>query len=127
MKTSHIIAIVIIAIAIAAIIGTINDSGTYANFTEASQHEGKVFHVVGKLDRTKPYEYNPEVNANVFSFYIVDNNGTEKKVVLNKAKPQDFDKSEQIVLIGKIKSDEFVASDVLLKCPSKYSNEKPKV
>ena len=125
MKTSHIIAIVVIAIAIAAIIGTINDSGTYATFTEAAQHEGKVYHVVGKLNRDKPYEYNPEVNANIFSFYIIDNNGTEKKVVLNKAKPQDFDKSEQIVLIGKIKSDEFIASDVLLKCPSKYANEKP--
>ena len=28
-------------------------------------------------------------------------------------------------LIGKIKSDEFIASDVLLKCPSKYATEKP--
>ncbi len=125
MKTSHIIAIIIIAIAIAAIIGTINDSGTYASFSEAAKHEGKTFHVVGKLDRTKPYEYNPEVNANIFSFYIIDNEGIEKKVILNKAKPQDFDKSEQIVLIGKIKSNEFIASDVLLKCPSKYATEKP--
>lgn len=125
MKTSHIIAIVVIAIAIAAIIGTINDSGTYASFGEAAKHEGKVYHVVGKLNRDKPYEYNPEINANIFSFYIVDNEGIEKKVILNKAKPQDFDKSEQIVLIGKIKADEFIASDVLLKCPSKYANEKP--
>ncbi len=125
MKTSHIIAIVVIAIAIAAIIGTINDSSTYATFSEAAKKEGKTFHVVGKLNRQKPYEYNPEVNANVFSFYIIDNEGIEKKVILNKAKPQDFDKSEQIVLIGKIKSNEFIASDVLLKCPSKYANEKP--
>ena len=125
MKSSHIIAIVVIAIAIAAIVGTISDSGTYANFAEASSHEGRVYHVVGKLNREKPYEYHPEQNANLFSFYIVDNQGEEKKVLLNKAKPQDFDKSEQIVIIGKMKGEEFIASDILLKCPSKYADEKP--
>jgi cytochrome c-type biogenesis protein CcmE len=124
MKKSYIIAIVLIAVAFAAIISTVNDSGTYANFKEASAHEGKVFHVVGKLNRDKPYEYHPEQNANLFSFYLFDNNGEEKKVLLNKAKPQDFDKSEQIVIIGKMKGDEFIASDILLKCPSKYADEK---
>jgi len=47
-----------------------------------------------------------------------------KKVVLNKARPQDFDKSEQIVVIGKMNANNFVASDVLMKCPSKYTNPK---
>jgi cytochrome c-type biogenesis protein CcmE len=125
MKTSHILAIVVIAIAIAAIVGTISDSGTYASFAEAKQHEGKVYHVVGKLNREKPYEYNPQQNANLFSFYIFDNNGEEKKVLLNKAKPQDFDKSEQIVIIGKMKGEDFIATDILLKCPSKYATDKP--
>jgi cytochrome c-type biogenesis protein CcmE len=125
MKTSHILAIVVIAIAIAAIVGTISDSGTYASFSEAKRHEGKVYHVVGKLNREKPYEYNPQQNANLFSFYIFDNNGEEKKVLLNKAKPQDFDKSEQIVIIGKMKGEDFIASDILLKCPSKYAADKP--
>jgi cytochrome c-type biogenesis protein CcmE len=127
MKTSHIIGIIVIAVAIGIILSTISSSSTYATFNEASKSEGKVFHVVGKLDRQKPYEYNPETNANLFAFYIKDNDSTEHKVLLNKAKPQDFDKSEQIVIIGKMKGDEFIASDVLLKCPSKYSNEKPKV
>ncbi len=127
MKSSYIIAIVVIAIAIAAIVGTVSDSGTYANFSEASRHEGTVYHVVGKLNREKPYDYRPELNANLFTFYIIDNQGEEKKVFLNKAKPQDFDKSEQIVLIGKMKDGDFIASDILLKCPSKYADEKPGV
>lgn len=126
MKKSYIIAMVLIAVAFAAIISTVSDSGTYANFNEASSHEGKVFHVVGKLNRDKPYEYHPEKNANLFTFYLYDNNGNERKVLLNKAKPQDFDKSEQIVIIGKMKGEDFIASDILLKCPSKYADEAQK-
>jgi cytochrome c-type biogenesis protein CcmE len=55
---------------------------------------------------------------------MTDNEGKECKVILNKTKPQDFDKSEQIVIIGKMTGEEFHASDVLMKCPSKYSNPK---
>ncbi|HRH65411.1 MAG TPA: cytochrome c maturation protein CcmE [Bacteroidia bacterium] len=124
MKKSHIIAIVIIAIAVAAILSTVADSSTYASFQIAGEHPSKTYHVVGKLDKEKPQEYNPQEDANLFTFYLVDNEGVEKKVVLQKAKPQDFDKSEQIVVVGKMKDESFVATDVLMKCPSKYNNPK---
>ena len=124
MKKSHIIAIAIIAIAVAAILTTVADSSTYATFSIAQQHPKKVYHVVGKLNKEKPQEYNPQVNANLFSFYMVDNEGKETKVMLNKTKPQDFERSEQIVIVGKMAGDEFHASDVLMKCPSKYNNPK---
>ncbi|MCX6292032.1 MAG: cytochrome c maturation protein CcmE [Bacteroidetes bacterium] len=124
MKKSHIIAIVIIAIAVAAILSTVADSSTYASFSVAAEHPKKVYHVVGKLNKEKPQEYNPQVDANLFSFYLVDMDGKERKVLLNKTKPQDFERSEQIVLIGKMAGDEFHASDVLMKCPSKYNNPK---
>jgi cytochrome c-type biogenesis protein CcmE len=122
MKKSFIIAIVLIAVALAAIFTTVADSSTYASFSMATDHPKKEFHVVGKLNKEKAQEYNPEVNANLFSFYMTDNEGKECKVLLNKTKPQDFDKSEQIVIIGKMAGDEFHASDVLMKCPSKYKN-----
>jgi cytochrome c-type biogenesis protein CcmE len=124
MKKTHIIALVVIAVAIAAILSTVVDSSTYASFAVAEANTGKVFHVVGKLDKTKPQEYNPQSNANLFSFYLVDNEGKDCRVLLNKTKPQDFDRSEQIVVIGKMSGDEFHASDVLMKCPSKYNNPK---
>jgi hypothetical protein len=34
---------------------------------------------------------------------------------------QDFEKAERIVVVGKIKGEEFIASQVLMKCPSKYN------
>ena len=52
-----------------------------------------------------------------------DNEGKEEKVVLRKAKPQDFERSEQIVLTGKVEKGQFIATDMLMKCPSKYKDE----
>lgn len=124
MKKSHIIAIAIIAVSVAAILTTVADSSTYESFTVAGEHPKKAYHVVGRLNKEKPQDYNPQVNANMFTFYMIDNVGKETKVLLNKTKPQDFDRSEQIVVVGKMASDGFHASDVLMKCPSKYNNPK---
>ena len=121
MKKIHIIAIVIIAVALGVIISTISNSSTYAPFSEAMSNPDATFHVVGKVDKEKPFDYNPEINANLFGFYLIDNTGIEKKVVYNGAKPQDFERSEQIVVIGKISGDEFHCKQILMKCPSKYN------
>lgn len=125
MKKVHIIGIIIIAVAIGAILTTLNNTSTYASFAEAAQAPDSEFHVVGKFNKDKEAIYDPQVNANLFTFYMTDNKGTEKKVILNKNKPQDFERSEQIVLIGKMRGEEFVASDILMKCPSKYNDGKP--
>ncbi len=41
MKKSHIIAIIIIAVAIGAILSTVADSSTYASFAMAEDNSGK--------------------------------------------------------------------------------------
>lgn len=122
MKKTHIIGIVIIALAVGAIMSTISDSSTYADFSEAFANAGKEFHVVGKLNPVKETLYNPAENPDLFTFYMVDNNGLEKKVFLHKSKPQDFERAEQIVLIGKAEGPDFHASEILMKCPSKYED-----
>jgi len=68
--------------------------------------------------------YNPEQNANLFSFYLVDSEGLEKKVMFNGSKPQDFERSESVVITGKMKGDAFLADKILMKCPSKYNDGK---
>jgi len=67
-------------------------------------------------------EYNPEENANLFGFYLVDRNGTERKVVFKGTKPQDFERSEPAVIIGKMNGEVFNADKILMKCPSKYND-----
>jgi len=122
MKKSHIVALIVIAAAVAAILTTVAESSTYATFSVAASKDGKAFHVAGTLNRDKERIYNPQLNPNLFTFYMMDSEGAERKVLLNAAPPQDFEKSEQIVVIGKMNGDAFHASSILMKCPSKYNN-----
>lgn len=121
MKRSSIIGIIIIAIAIGAIISTYADSSTYGSFADARTTTEEL-HVVGKLDKQKELVYDPVKDANYFAFYMNDKDGNECRVVFNGSKPQDFEKSEEIVLTGKMVGREFHASKILMKCPSKYNN-----
>lgn len=123
MKKSHIILLVIIAVAIGAIVSTFADSSTYGDFDQAKE-SGSEIHVVGKLVKDKELVYDPVKDANYFSFYLKDNKGAECKIVFNGTKPQDFERSEQIVITGKMQGDEFHADKILMKCPSKYTNDK---
>jgi cytochrome c-type biogenesis protein CcmE len=127
MKKLHIIAILVIAVAIGVIFVSLRNTSSYADFNEALANPGTEYHVVGKLDKSQPQVYDPAVNSDEFRFTMIDNKGMTKDVVLHKSKPQDFDKCEQIVLIGKMKDGQFHANDILMKCPSKYNDIKPQV
>ena len=124
MKRSHIIAIVIIAVAIGALVGSLYDSSTYADLDQALADPGKEYHVVGVLDRTQEIVYEPSRKANLTTFTIKDLKGRTCRVHLAMAKPQDFERSERLVLIGRATEDgEFHAEKMLMKCPSKYNEE----
>jgi cytochrome c-type biogenesis protein CcmE len=72
-------------------------------------------------------EYQPQIDPNYFSFVLVDENNEEKQVVYSSPKPQDFERSEQIVIIGSMQDKHFVADKILMKCPSKYQENEIKV
>jgi cytochrome c-type biogenesis protein CcmE len=116
-----IIALVLISIGIFTFINASNDYSHYANFKEAQR--GDKVKIVGKLSKDKEMVYDAEKDANYFSFYMTDDKGIEKQVVLSQPKPQDFEMSESIVATGKMNGEVFEASELLLKCPSKYKNE----
>jgi cytochrome c-type biogenesis protein CcmE len=124
MKTIHIIIILALVVVIGVVVTTMSDSSTYSDFAEAASKPGKELHIIGKLNRLKPIEYDAVKNANQFTFFMIDEKGLEKKVVYHNAKPQDFEKSEKVVIIGSMQGDSFVAKSLLLKCPSKYNDEK---
>lgn len=122
MKKSYILGVMLIISAIAVFISATKDMSTYANFDDAIQ-SGKTVKIAGTLVKDKEMVYDPAIDPNYFSFYMQDADGKEQKVILLKEKPQDFELSEQIVLTGKMEGEEFYASDMLLKCPSKYKDE----
>ncbi|MEW6772395.1 MAG: cytochrome c maturation protein CcmE [Bacteroidota bacterium] len=124
MKKIYIIALVIIAIGVGVILTSLSNTATYSNFKEAAQNPDREYHIVGKRDTSEKEIYNPLQNPDRFEFYLIDQLGEKRKVILHKSKPQDFDKSEQIVVIGKMNNEVFEADDILMKCPSKYNDTK---
>lgn len=126
MKKGSIFGIIVIAIAIAVIISTYTKTSSYGSFNDAKKTEAQLS-IVGHLDKKKELIYDPTKDANYFSFYMTDKQGQECKVVFTGTKPQDFERSEQIVLTGQMEGNEFHASKILMKCPSKYTQDKVEV
>lgn len=122
MKKVYIVAAVMVAVSVFLFIKASGEVSTYGSFADAEVSGDRV-KIAGQLAKDKEMVYDPQTDPNYFSFYIRDNDGITQKVVLLQPRPQDFELSEQIVLTGRMKDDVFLATDVLLKCPSKYKDE----
>jgi cytochrome c-type biogenesis protein CcmE len=134
MKKSHIVILVVIAAAIAIIISTAGDASTYVGFDEAlsmsTAGNKKEIHVVGELKKGSNGEVvGLEEGADKvsFSFIMVDEQGKEQKVLYDQPMPTDLVRSEKVVVIGSYEGGSFKASKILLKCPSKYQEQKVNV
>lgn len=117
-----------IAAVIAVLISLMGDLSTYETLASARQKEGKQVTIIAKLDKSmaNPIQYDPAKNANYTSFYVVDSLGNKAKVEYYFEKPFDMEKSERIVLKGKMRGDVFEITrkdGILIKCPSKYKDD----
>lgn len=130
MKKSHILVIVVIAAAIGILVSTAGDASTYVGFGEAYEMatagNKKDIHVVGQLTKDgtgNVVGIEPGRDKVSFSFVLVDEKGKVQKVEYHEPMPQDFTRSEKVVVIGRYEGDVFRASKILLKCPSKYQEQ----
>ena len=130
MKTSHILIIVVIAVAIGLIVSLAGNTSNYVDFDVARQMSTagskKDIHVVGELTKdAQGHVVGIEEGTDKvsFSFVMIDDKGKVQKVFYNQPMPADFLKSEKVVVIGSYKGEEFYASKILLKCPSKYQEK----
>ncbi len=134
MKKTHLFGIIIIGLAIFIIISTAGDASTYVTFDEADEmaQEGDLthIHVVGRLkkdDQGSIIEVKSSSDKLSFSFTLIDENNHEQTVVYNEPMPPDFLRSEQVVVIGSFRDGQFGADKILMKCPSKYVEEKVEI
>ncbi len=124
MKTSHIFILVGIAMAIGVLLMYSVDFSTYDTIESAKQKPGKYVHLIAKLDKNQPVLYNAIKDPNFLSFYAVDSIGGSTKVVYHNVKPAELEQSERVVLKGKMENGVFECDNILLKCPSKYKDDK---
>ncbi len=73
----------------------------------------------GAWNKEKDSSFDPKTTQ--FTFYLIDENGKECKVVLDGAAPNNFEVATSVVAKGRYMEDGyFHATEVLTKCPSKY-------
>ena len=124
MKKSHIIILIGITALIAGLLIYSSDFSTYDTIDTARQKEGKYVHLIAKIDKDYPLEYDAVNNPNYLSFHAVDSLGGKTKVIYRNSKPTDIERSERIVMKGRMQKDHFECKEILLKCPSKYKDDK---
>ena len=134
MKNSRAISIVFISIVIIIIISTFGDASTYVTFSKAKDvyESGSMskFHVVGTLNKNDSNKIEGIKNSPdqlSFTFEMIDEDGYKESVFFGEPMPPDFLLSEQVVVIGGYENNTFIADDILLKCPSKYTEENIKI
>lgn len=127
MKKTHIVILAFIAIAIAVLVSYTGNLTTYETIASAKQKQGKFVNLIAKLDKNQPMEYDAVKNPNYLVFTAVDTLGNTVKVVYHNTKPTDMEKSDRIVLKGRMEADHFECKDILLKCPSKYKDNEQAV
>jgi cytochrome c-type biogenesis protein CcmE len=124
LKNSHIIGLLAIVVLLAIIIVTLYDTDTYGNFRIARKNKELSYQIIGKLDKSNVVVFDSTAKDMRLEFYMIDENNDTAKVIYYGDKPRDFDKLEQVVVTGIMKESYFEATDLLLKCPSKYTKKK---
>ena len=118
MKVRYIVGLgIAIVFVVVALLSFNSSSIEYSNFGPAKT-SGKKVQVIGQWVKEKPTAY--DASKNQFSFYMKDKDNREALVLLNGPKPNNFDLAVYFVVTGRYSDNDFVASDILTKCPSKY-------
>lgn len=123
MKRIHIILLVLIAGAIGVLLSFLKATSTYDTIDTAMAKPGKFVHLMARLDKSKPIEYDALKDPNYLSFTAIDTTGKSVKVIYHSAKPDNLEISEKLVLKGKYQDGHFDCRDIQTKCPSKYKDD----
>jgi len=120
MKRSSIVLLAVVALLIGALLVTLQDASVYATFEMAKKQQPETVTVVATLDLEAPMDFDPK--GSILTFQAIDKEGQHAIVRYNQPKPTDFERSEEITLTGHFTDSAFIATEILMKCPSKYTD-----
>ncbi len=123
MSRFNIVVILLVAVLLGALFSVFTQNSESVVFARAFAEPGTEFKVSGTLDSEHPVVYNPEVAVAETRFHMMDKDGQVTEVLLKEAKPTGLEQSESIDLYGKVVDGKFIATDMLMKCPSKYNED----
>lgn len=121
MKGKVIAGIVVIVAGIAlSAVNFVQSNIEYGSFADA-QRMGRKIQVKGEWVRDQESFFDSKKAQ--FVFFMKDDEGQVRRVILEGAKPNNFDLATSLVAKGVDKGDYFYASEILTKCPSKYEGD----
>ncbi len=121
MKVKVIVGVVVIVAGIVlSAVSFVQTNVEYGDFATAERTQKKI-QVKGEWMREMESSFDPK--AAQFSFFMKDDNNKVVKVVLDGARPNNFELATSIVAKGTYSGNYFHASEVLTKCPSKYEGD----
>jgi cytochrome c-type biogenesis protein CcmE len=121
MKPKVIVGVLVVVVGIA--LGAVNFLDTnveYGDFAAARKSTKKI-QVKGEWVREMLTEF--DAQKVTFTFYMKDDKNETARVVFNGACPNNFELATSLVAKGTFVNDEFRATDILTKCPSKYEGK----
>lgn len=120
MKPKYIVGTILAAlVVVTAVLVLENKKIEYMDFTGA-EASGRKVQVAGTWVKENGCNYDPA--SNQFRFTMRDEKGRALPVVLDGAKPNNFEISTSLVATGVVENGTLRASNILTKCPSKYES-----
>ncbi|HTX18350.1 MAG TPA: cytochrome c maturation protein CcmE [Bacteroidota bacterium] len=121
MRVKIIVAsVVVAAFLVFGAVSFLDSNVEYTDFAKAERTSKKV-QVKGSWVRDKETTFDAQHGQ--FIFYMKDDNQREAKVILDGAKPNNFELATSVVAKGRFKDGSFHANELLTKCPSKYEGD----
>ena len=121
MKLKIIVGVVIVAAGIVlSAVSFVQSNVEYGDFATAERTQKKI-QVKGEWLKEMESSFDPR--AAQFTFFMKDDNNKVMKVVLDGARPNNFELATSVVAKGTCKGNYFHATEVLTKCPSKYEGD----
>ena len=107
MSRTNIVVLLLVAVLMGTLFSVFTTNSESVIFARAFAEPGIAFKVSGTLTR----------------FHMRDKEGEVREVILNKPKPTGLEQSESIDLYGRVVDGQFIAGEMLMKCPSKYNEQ----
>ncbi len=121
MNGKIVIAAVVIVVGLVLGVSNFLESNVeYGDFATAQRTQKKM-QVKGEW--VKDHETRFDAEQGKFIFFMKDDKSQVVRVVLDGAKPNNFEIATSLVAKGKYEGDTFHAEMLLTKCPSKYEGD----
>lgn len=125
MKPAYILAFIILAVSMVVTLFAFSGSiARHVTIQQAISKPGERVQVPGKIIK-KSVNYDARKGELRFKIAAIDGAGA-MTIVYAQPKPENFDSATSVEAVGQYRDGAFYAENLLVKCPSKYNDTKPK-